>query len=190
MIQIQREPGAATEGLMAFIATIPQGCTVLEVGSYAGEAALLFLQRAKRVICVDPWESYAAARGNAKHFMCSGAEVEAAFDRRTARFEDRIVKCKMRSTTAALFFQERSIDVVYLDGQHDLMHLVSDIGCWERKVKLDGWLAGHDYGRDCYPDVKMAVDIAFKKPDAVFADTTWAVKGARCGVVQGSGSGR
>jgi hypothetical protein len=51
----------------------------------------------------------------------------------------------MDSVAAANTFPDRSLDFVYLDGDHSLKGCTRDIVAWAPKVKAGGILAGHDY---------------------------------------------
>lgn len=188
-METMRPPGNNVEGLKALIQKLPNNCTGAEVGSYAGESALLFAARVARLWCVDTWADQVERAGRARPYLMSGHIIEAAFDKRTAGRPAQIIKIKLCSVAAALLFADKSLDFVYIDGAHDLASVVSDIGAWERKVKPDGCLCGHDYNEPGWPGVTEAVNMAFGKPDETFVDHSWLVKGARLGLVQGRGSG-
>lgn len=49
------------------------------------------------------------------------------------------------SVDVAKQFKDRSLDFVYIDGNHDYPHTVEDIAAWEKKVKVGGIVSGHDY---------------------------------------------
>lgn len=49
------------------------------------------------------------------------------------------------SVTAAKQFKGRTVDVVYLDGDHTYAGVARDIKAWLPKVKVGGYLCGHDY---------------------------------------------
>ena len=46
---------------------------------------------------------------------------------------------------ALKYFQDDSLDFVYLDGNHDFVNVTQDIHYWLKKVKPGGILSGHDY---------------------------------------------
>jgi len=50
------------------------------------------------------------------------------------------------------------VDMVFVDGAHGYPEVVRDIRAWRDKVKSNGILAFHDYGKAICPDVKPAVD--------------------------------
>ncbi|MFA5830886.1 MAG: class I SAM-dependent methyltransferase [Candidatus Paceibacterota bacterium] len=54
---------------------------------------------------------------------------------------------KKWSMDAVKDFDDKSLDFVYLDGNHDFAHVTEDIKAWEKKIKPGGILAGHDFLR-------------------------------------------
>lgn len=42
-------------------------------------------------------------------------------------------------------FQDRSLDFVYIDANHEFPHVAHDIFEWAKKVRVGGMVAGHDY---------------------------------------------
>jgi hypothetical protein len=52
---------------------------------------------------------------------------------------------RIDSVAAAHTFPDRSLDFVYLDGDHSLAGCTRDIVAWAPKIKIGGILAGHDY---------------------------------------------
>jgi len=48
----------------------------------------------------------------------------------------------------ALFdFADNSLDFVYIDANHDFVHVAEDLTYWYKKVKPGGIISGHDYYR-------------------------------------------
>jgi predicted O-methyltransferase YrrM len=56
---------------------------------------------------------------------------------------------RKRSLDAVKEFESESIDAVYIDGDHELYHVIADIYHWEKIVRPGGIVAGHDFAR--YP---------------------------------------
>ena len=52
---------------------------------------------------------------------------------------------KKFSMDALKDFADKSLDFVYLDGNHEEPFISQDIGAWNKKLKSGGILAGHDY---------------------------------------------
>ena len=179
-----RPPGHLRDGLVEFIDTLPDGCVVIEVGSYKGEAAELFLRKAARVYCVDAWKPYTDIGDTAPGGILNMRAVEKLFDRRARDFPGRIIKVKAASPGAARLIPDFSADCDYIDANHTEVCLREDIRAWIWKVRPGGVLAGHDYGHMDYGGVKRAVDAHFGKPDRIFQDFTWMVKGGPDGTLQ------
>lgn len=168
-----RPPGSNMEvGLKAFVSTLPVNCFLAEVGCFAGHGTRIFLTRASKVLCVDPWSDYVESNeGGATYHMIGMDKIEQWFDQEFAPeiAMGRVIKLKMVSVEAASTVR-RVFDVVYLDGNHQLDNILQDIVAWLPKVKPGGVISGHDYDRQ---SVKQAVSQLLGGPDSVFADFTW-----------------
>lgn len=157
---LQRHPGSKLHsGLIDLINILPEGMTLVEIGSFAGESTSMFAMRAKAVIAVDTW---AFARGD---------EVENMFDQRIRLFRN-IIKMKETSVAAAQIFQDGTVDAVYIDASHDYHSVYSDILAWYPKIKPDGFICGHDYCTR-YPGVVTAVTQCLGRIQNVFCDGSW-----------------
>ena len=70
------------------------------------------------------------------------------------------------SPVVATFFPDRSLDLVFIDGDHSRDAVAADLAAWLPKVRPGGTLAGHDYSPEgrgampygCHPGVVRAVD--------------------------------
>jgi hypothetical protein len=62
---------------------------------------------------------------------------------------------KNKSVDAALFFEDGSLDFVYIDASHEYENVKADILAWLPKVKKGGWLTGDDFS--IYEGVDRAV---------------------------------
>ena len=145
------------------------GLSVVEVGSYMGESAELFLAtgRVDRIYCVDPWKGGYDDKNSAAS-RSDMSMVEKAFDERLGG-DVRVVKCKGTLSTAVL---PETADIVYIDGCHTYEACADDIKVAITRLN-PGIVAGHDYGSPHFPGVKKAVDEAFGWPDVVLCDYSW-----------------
>ena len=50
-----------------------------------------------------------------------------------------------------------SVDFVYIDAEHDYHSVKQDLSVWFPKVKIGGFLAGHDYNKQQFPGLVKAV---------------------------------
>lgn len=144
-------------GLIDFLNAIELDVIELfvEIGSFTGESSNIFSldDRIKSIVNVDVWKR---------------ERVESCYDlNRTAKMK----KMKMTSLQAASLFEDKSIDVVYIDAGHDYENVKQDINLWLPKTKR--YIGGHDYNKKGWPDVIKAVDERFGKPHYIFDDCSW-----------------
>lgn len=180
-----RPPGNLLDGLRQFIATLPDKCTVVEVGCYRGESTLEFLKRAAVVVCVDPWQDWTDLNDGVPSRGVQTRQAEDAFDAAVKPFYGRVCKLKMQSVAASLILAGMSFDCVYIDGSHEEAAVAGDITVWMPHIKPGGVLACHDYGNVPFTGVQRAVDKKFPKQGKVFPDFTWALQIGKSGKVQG-----
>jgi len=64
---------------------------------------------------------------------------------------------KFSSVEASRFFEDESVDLVFLDDRHEYDFLKAGIQAWLPKVKKGGNLAGHDYNEH-FPGVMKAAN--------------------------------
>ena len=111
--------------------------------------------------CVDPWSSGVYEPG------ISGVDQEQEkYDERYRETIKRLNPYRVQimrdeSLGAARHIPDNSLDFVYIDGNHDLPHVIADLDAWKQKVKVGGIISGHDYAPYPYDKknhVKWAVD--------------------------------
>jgi predicted O-methyltransferase YrrM len=92
---------------------------------------------------VDAWQ---AMPGYREHV--SQSKLEAFYAETVERLKPYSAKViRGLSVEVAKQFEDRSLDFVYIDAQHDYANVKADIAAWEPKVRLGGILSGHDYVR-------------------------------------------
>ena len=114
-----------------------------EVGVYKGEYTQLFCKAGMKMFAVDPWHSYAGAGRSQKN----QDRQEFLFGHTTrllASYKDCTI-IRKTSEDAVGHFKDRSLDFVYIDGDHTFSHVAHDIQQWAYKVRKGGVVAGHDY---------------------------------------------
>jgi len=81
-----------------------------------------------------------------------------------APFADRVKVYKLESAEASEYFEEESLDFIFIDGDHSFEGVTRDLTNWVPKVKKDGLICGHDWeNANTYQDVKNAVLSFFGK---------------------------
>lgn len=162
MPRCMRMHGDFIQGLIDLYESMGAGIRdgmVVEVGCWQGESTEVACQMVGRLVCVDPWYNPAD---------------EAVFNIRLGRFSN-FVKCKMFSLEAADTWADCTIDAVYIDAMHNYSNVKADILAWSRKVKIGGWISGHDYDEiDTHTGVVQAVNELLGKPVNRFKDSSWS----------------
>jgi hypothetical protein len=185
-----RAPGYNTEGLKQFINDLPPGIDMVEIGSFEGDSAELFLESGKiaRFLSVDAYSDDLAVSGegyNGDQIDMNDPDrkgltpIQAAAKRFKQRIIDRYAiasQLRVSSAVASQLMSWREFDMVYIDGNHLRHAVAADIMCWLPRVKVGGLIAGHDYNLDQYHNgVVEAVNAIFGKPERVYPDHSWFV---------------
>lgn len=115
-----------------------------EIGVWTGKFSKRICQRVPGVqlLCVDPWTAYDAyhERKNDR------SRLETAFVEAQARLQPYACTIlRMTSLEAAARVPDRSLDFVYIDGNHARAHVRADLEAWTPKIRDGGILAGHDF---------------------------------------------
>ena len=163
-MKTMRADDAGKEGLRRLIGVLPSNVAMIEVGSFAGESTQIFCASPKivSVHCIDSWAAQKHEDAELRFKRWAATERKVSFD-------------KALSLKAVLRIPDASVDFVYIDANHAYEHIQADIAAWRAKVRAGGWLGGHDYSWE-FKGVIQAVGEAFRKPEGVFCDSSWAVK--------------
>lgn len=145
---------------------------IVELGVFRGWTTLHLLKHlpAAEIVGVDLYRQ-PEGKGAERY----DGDLEAVYEQMTralARFGDRARLMRMDTVAAAGRFEDRSVDAVFIDADHRRDAVIADIGAWRSKVRLGGWLLGHDWHWD---GVKEAVTECVGEP-ALFPDNVWGVR--------------
>ncbi len=141
---------------------------MVEVGSFRGVSTAIFAEFVKTVYAVDAWTLLLGHQfyGEVQPEMLVSAER--AFWQ-VAKAYPNIRPTKGMSVDVADRFTDRSLDSVYIDGNHAAF--MDDVNAWRWKVRPGGLLMGHDYHglRDYFGKPPLPL------PDRVYPDTSWVI---------------
>jgi len=145
-----------------------------EIGVEFGQNIKEVLSRCPdfRFIAVDCWDPNFKYQDWRKEKQSIN---EKQFDKLLLLFPSRIEKIKAWSWYAALKIPDSTLDLVFLDASHDYNSTRQDILSWLPKIRVGGFIGGHDYGHPKFPGVKKAVDEAFKNI-TLHPDYVWFAK--------------
>lgn len=139
------------EGLVyccRLVANSRPNVTAVEVGSYVGSTALLMLHEGHldRVWCVDTWKGSDTDK-ELYEWIKSDDDICLMFylNMRDYIQLGECIPLRVPSLQAARIFDEGSLDLVFLDGDHSYQAVRDDIEAWAPKVRKGGILCGHDF---------------------------------------------
>ena len=147
---------------------------IIEIGSYCGSGTLILNNYFpnSQICCIDIWEKY-IEKGSTYDLDRQEMELKEAekiFDERIENFSN-INKIKMFSDKYVNEIDDESLDLVYIDGNHDYEHVIEDITNWFPKVKPGAIFGGHDYS---WQTVRNAIaDTIGETPYQTFIDSSW-----------------
>ena len=128
----------------------------VEVGSYLGESATLL----------------AGFPQLEEIHLVEASQVHAEALREKFAGMEQVTVHNVKSPHAAELFNDKSVDVVYIDADHSFDAVCADIEAWTPKAKA--FVCGHDY-HDGFPGVIRAVDGLLGEP-RTFCDSSWMVE--------------
>ena len=172
MIALMRPEGQlnALHALYAWANEVGVNGYAVEVGTFSGENAVIMAKYFNRVVTIDPWLNGYDKDDHASN--ADMAEVEKKYLERTEPFIN-ISHIKLPSIEASRQFDDESVDLVYLDGDHQTDAVVADIDAWKPKVRKGGILAGHDINMEKVHNAlkQRLMGITAK----VFTDSSWGI---------------
>ncbi len=132
---------------------------VLEIGSWAGQSAILWATEIARsgcsgkVVCVDPWMPFASKEQIGVNSAISIMDNAARHDRifplfwhnvKSSGLAHHIIPLRGRSSDVLRLLRTMSFDLVFVDGSHTFSDFVSDLALAAPLVKESGIICGDD----------------------------------------------
>lgn len=105
--------------------------------------------------CIDSWKAYKGYSDYTSQTHINANREDAL--KRLAPYNCVIVE--KFSMDAVKDYPDGFFDFVYIDGNHEYLHVTEDIYHWSRKVRTGGILAGHDYRRTSNAWICHVVDV-------------------------------
>lgn len=125
----------------------------VEIGTHRGLSAEMWLKHAPdlHMTCIDPYVAY-----NARH---SQKQQDANYNEAVQRLKPyRADVIRAASLDVVDSFEDRSINFLYIDGDHEFDPVMQDLIRWAPKVKGGGMIVLHDYCVFWRAGVMKAVD--------------------------------
>lgn len=129
---------------------LPRGGKYAEIGSWMGLSSIVVanalvskLNLSARVYCIDTWEG-STEHGNFDVIKDGNLYDVFKFNTSSTLLDPLIVPVRKSSFEAHKFFDDESLDVLFIDGDHSSEGCYKDLDNWYSKVKPGGRLIGHD----------------------------------------------
>jgi predicted O-methyltransferase YrrM len=167
--------------LQGMMKHISQDGIVVEIGCWLGETSealetgIMKYNKNAMLYCIDPWDY--PDREKIPEAYKKAFEQGDVFDRFKKRMSPYIFSImRMKGEDAVVKFRDDSVDLVFLDANHEYQSTKETIINWIPKIKSNGVFCGHDYVSD-YPGVIAAVDECFSKKATIIGNIwTWTKK--------------
>jgi hypothetical protein len=118
----------------------------VEVGTFKGEYSKEILERWDgQLFMIDVWDELGDEYIDASNHKNFEGGVYGECMKNIRGFEDRAIMIRTKSDIASKFFENNSLDFVYIDANHSYEFVKQDLNLWYPKVKKGGWVMGHDY---------------------------------------------
>lgn len=144
------------------------GDIFVEVGSFLGKSTCYMAERIKQLNLkikfhtIDTFVGIPSAKRMFKRIKQLGDIYNLFMENmKKANVLDKIIVHKMKSIEASKLFADNSLTFVFIDADHSYEAVKEDIKAWYPKVKINGWLCGHDYGNRIPTGVDKAVPERF-----------------------------
>ena len=119
--------------------------TFAEIGVLEGITAFTLLDNCpsiKQYYAIDPW---VRTTGYAKYHDEFEKWYDSIIEAKNTKYKDRLIVIRKFSKDALADIEDNSLDMVFLDASHYYEEIKHDILEWEKKVRVNGILSGHDY---------------------------------------------
>jgi len=129
----------------------------VEIGVERGEYTEVLCREnpQAKIYAIDPWTAYRGYRDHVSQTKLD--DFYASTLKRINGYNCELIKDF--SENAVHRFGDRSLDFVYVDGNHCFYNTTIDIHLWYKKVRRGGILSGHDYRRTKNQAFQHVVDV-------------------------------
>lgn len=150
-------PPQDCELLIELVSSLPEGCTVVELGTNQGSAGLAMASVCKgKVYMVDDFR-----QDHAGWVQPSREKVEAHIE--ALGMQERCQIVEGDSAQVGRDWKGSSVDLLYVDAGHDYESVKADLEAWLPHVK--GWIVLHDFNNLHVPGVERAGLEALGQPE-------------------------
>jgi len=153
----------------------PSGSHFVEVGTWKGKSAcymaveIINSNKNIRFDCVDNWE-YRESQTDIP--LSSFDNLYEIFLKNIEPVKNIINPVRELSWDAARFYDDKSLDFIFIDAAHDYESVKKDLEAWLPKIKDSGIIAGHDIH---HHPIKQAVNEIFHNRHVHEQEDCWVI---------------
>lgn len=136
----------------AVLRFLPTGLVTAEIGVALGDFSekILEIAQPQKLHLIDPWRHIKKADYLGDENNTNDIEGEVRYQRVSTRFVDaaargQVVIHRALSYEVVEKFPDEYFDWVYVDADHTYRGCLTDLELFDRKVKRNGFILGHDY---------------------------------------------
>lgn len=125
---------------------MPVGGICAEIGVFGGvfSRQILSVTKPKELHLIDPWEHQDTGHFSKADENLSQLEFDRMYQNLLATMPEAIFH-RDYSYRVVNDFEDGFFDWIYIDGCHWYDEVKRDLTDWYPKVRVDGWICGHDY---------------------------------------------
>ncbi len=173
------------------VSHFPDNAHFVEVGSWKGRSSaymaveIINSQKHIKFDCVDTWKG-SEEHINPGSFAFNSEILEdknwlyKQFLTNISSVNHVINPIRTTSLEASKLYPNRSLDFVFIDAAHDYENVKADIEAWYSKVKIGGYIGGHDYDSFWWGVQKAVNEFLqqdfIKKENFSVSNVTWLYK--------------
>lgn len=163
------------EQYLELLDATPEGGTFVELGCYKGKSTSFIgveIHKQKRDINFFAVDSFEGATNSTDENEVKAyigiSEIEEAYTNNVEPIGNKISTIISLSHEASQYFEDGSVNCLFIDAGHSYEAVKKDIDCWLPKMKPNGIIVGHDY--TAWEGVNQAVTEIFGTPHKVDND--------------------
>jgi hypothetical protein len=156
----------------SFIKLIPDNSIFVEMGVWKGKSVAYLgveIINSKKNIKCYAIDTFTGSQEAIQQSHPDIKDLYNIFLNNIEPIKDVVVSVKKASIDAVKDFKDKSIDIIFIDGDHSYEEVNRDIHIWFPKVKDGGIIAGHDYSLE---SVSRAVSNYFTS-DLIITQGCW-----------------
>lgn len=142
---IESKTSFADKAVISSIASkLPKNATVVDLGTYMGSSASVLAEATEilhsKIYTIDTFENH----NDYNDSRTIGIRETAADNLKNYK---NVTIINEKSSEASKKFEDKSIDMIFIDADHTYLEVKKDILTWLPKIKEGGIMSGHDYNQ-------------------------------------------